>query len=386
MLVLFAHLAGTRGFPLRARLVDDADPGALGVRVFFVISGFLISRILFEELAATGRLRLARFYFRRTLRIFPPYYVFLAVVAAMMAIGLVQLPARDMLAAVTYAANYFPDRTWKLSHTWSLAVEEHFYLVWPAVLALLGRRRGLATAAGFILLAPVLRIAYWLLAPSLEVAVRSETIADAVAVGCVLAGTREWLHARHWYRRLLASRAMLALPIVIVAAHALEFWPPLDFAVGYTIANLGIALVVDRVVTHSHDRVGRVLNSRVMVGIGLMSYSIYLWQELFLDRFCSRVACTFPLNLGVVLLAAVGSYFLVERPALALRNWLEPRLLRRDPSAPRRREAAPTAATSRSTDSPSLGPALPATALLVTSVARGARATPATDGKPIPST
>jgi peptidoglycan/LPS O-acetylase OafA/YrhL len=332
ILVVFSHLAGTRGFPLPARLVDEIDPGALGVRVFFVISGFLISRILFDELATTGRVRLGRFYFRRTLRIFPPYYVFLAAVVAMMGVGLLQIPARDVLAAVTYTANYFPERTWKLSHTWSLAVEEHFYLVWPAVLALLGRRRGLIIAAGFVALAPGLRVVYWLFAPSLEIPVRSETIADAVAIGCLLAGLRESLHARDWYRRLLASPAMVAVPLAAVVAHGLEFWRPLDFVLGYTIANIGIALAIDRVVTHPHDRVGRVLNSRVMVAIGLISYSIYLWQELFLDRYCSRTACAFPYNLGVTLLAALASYCVVERPSLALRKWLEPRVFRRRPA------------------------------------------------------
>ena len=326
ILVLFSHLAGTRGFPFSAGLVYVLDPGALGVRVFFVISGFLISRILFDELAATGRLRLVRFYFRRTLRIFPPYYVLLAALGALMLAGIVQLPARDLLAAGTYTANYFPDRNWRITHTWSLAVEEHFYLVWPAVVALVGRRRGLVIAAAFVTVALLLRVAYGLLAPALEVEVRSETIADAVAVGCLLAGAREQLHARSWYRALLRSRVVLMLPLVIMAAHALKVWPLFHAVVGYTVVNLSIALVIDRVVTHPHDRVGRLLNSRLMVGIGVMSYSIYLWQQLALDRYCGRTVCMFPMNLVVTMVAALGSYFVIERPSLALRKWLEPRL------------------------------------------------------------
>jgi peptidoglycan/LPS O-acetylase OafA/YrhL len=332
-LVVFSHLAGNRGFPLPARLLDQLDPGGLGVRVFFVISGFLISRILFDELAATGRVQLARFYVRRTLRIFPPYYAVLAALAVLMAVGIVQLPARDLLAAATYTANYFPERAWKVSHTWSLAVEEHVYLVWPALLACLGRGRGLVVAAVFAIAAPLLRVAYGLFAPGLEIPVRSETIADAIAVGCLLAGARESLHARAWYRRLLGSRAVLALPLVIVAAHELQPWPLLELAVGYSVVNLGIALLIDRVVTHPHGPIGRVLNSRVMVGVGVMSYSIYLWQELVLDRYCTRAVCAFPLNLGVVVLAALGSYLVIERPSLTLRKWLEPRLFRQAEAA-----------------------------------------------------
>jgi peptidoglycan/LPS O-acetylase OafA/YrhL len=273
--------------------------------------------------------QLSRFCFRRTLRIFPPSYAFLGGLAVLTAVGTVQLPARDLLAAATYTANYFPERAWKVSHTWSLAVEEHVYLVWPALLAFLGQRRRLAVAVGFAVAAPLLRVAYGLFAPGLEIPVRSETIADAIAVGCLLAGAREFLHARAWYRRALGSRAVLALPLVIVAAHELQAWPLLELAVGYSVVNLGIALVIDRVVTHPHGRIGRVLNSRLLVTVGVMSYSIYLWQELVLDRYCTRSVCAFPLNLGVTVAAALGSYLVIERPSVALRKWLEPRLFRR---------------------------------------------------------
>jgi peptidoglycan/LPS O-acetylase OafA/YrhL len=199
-------------------------------------------------------------------------------------------------------------------------------------------------------------VAYWFFAPSLEIPVRSETIADAIAIGCLLAGGRDWLHARDWYRRLLASPAMLAVPLVIVAAHGLEFRRPLDFAVGYTIVNIGIALTIDRVVTHPEDRVGRVLNSSVMVGIGLVSYSIYLWQELFLDRYCSRAACSVPLNLAITLVAALASYFVVERPSLGLRKWLEPRVFRRRSPASTTLVTTHPSASASATVSPTSAP------------------------------
>src|SRR4051812_29751210 len=90
-LVLFSHLAGTRGFPVSAAAANPWALGSFGVTVFFVISGFLITGLLLDELRRTERIRLGRFYFRRTLRIFPPYFTLLLVLAAANAAGMIVL-------------------------------------------------------------------------------------------------------------------------------------------------------------------------------------------------------------------------------------------------------------------------------------------------------
>ena len=333
-LVVLSHLAGTRAFPVSARLIDELDAGALGVRVFFVISGFLISLILFDELGGAGRIRLARFYFRRTLRIFPPYYALLLLLAGLAAAGRIFLAPGDLLHAVLYTSNYNPGRSWRVSHTWSLAVEEQFYLVWPALLIWLGRRRGLAVAAAFVIAAPLLRVSLWMLDTAMEPAIRvhSETIADAIAVGCLLAGFRALLHRLAWYRALLASPAVFfAVPVVLVA-HELGSYPLLDVGFGYTVVNVGCAIIVDRVVTYPGGWVGRILNCPPLVLAGVLSYSIYLWQQIFLARGCGQAICAFPVNILATIALAVGSYLLIERPSLALRRRLEGRLFgeRRD--------------------------------------------------------
>ena len=192
------------------------------VGVFFVISGFLISRILFEELAVTGGVALARFYFRRTLRIFPPYYAFLASLAVLTLVGLVQLPSGTCSPPPPTPQTISPrapGRSRTRGHSrWrstSISCGPRSSRVWDD-------GAGLVLAAAFVAAAPALRGAYGLLAPSFEIPVRTETIADAVAMGCLLAGARAHLHAFAWYRRVLASRAVLALPLVIAACNELK--------------------------------------------------------------------------------------------------------------------------------------------------------------------
>ena len=116
------------------------DTGNLGVRVFFVISGFLITSVLLAEYARSGTIALRRFYVRRAFRIMPVFYVFLAVMAIGGALGLLEAPLSSVLLAGTYTGDY-THLSWSVGHTWSLAVEEQFYLLWPGHIVLLGLRR-----------------------------------------------------------------------------------------------------------------------------------------------------------------------------------------------------------------------------------------------------
>jgi peptidoglycan/LPS O-acetylase OafA/YrhL len=115
--------------------------GALGVNVFFVISGFLITHLMLGELDATGWLSLKNFYIRRAFRIFPAYYAYLAVVGVLSLAHFYPVDWKSLLGAATYTLDYFPmPLPWILAHSWSLCAEEHFYLLWPACIALVPRR------------------------------------------------------------------------------------------------------------------------------------------------------------------------------------------------------------------------------------------------------
>ena len=119
------------------------DHGRLGVQIFFVISGFLITSLLLREKESTGSISLKLFYARRTLRIFPAFYLFFITIAVLSYLRLIELPRYDLLHAATYTMNYSGNGTWWMGHLWSLSVEEQFYFVWPSLMFLIGTRNAL---------------------------------------------------------------------------------------------------------------------------------------------------------------------------------------------------------------------------------------------------
>lgn len=319
-LVLAGHLSGVgqSWFPFRTGKLGD-----LGVRVFFVLSGYLITSLLLGELSRTGTISLPMFYFRRTLRIFPAYYVFVLVVVVAAGLGALVLLPGDVTSAVTYTSNFHIERSWWLGHTWSLAVEEQFYLLWPMTVLWAGRRRAALVAAAVLVVAPASRVLITGFVPSWRLGVGEffPTIADALATGCLLAffGDRLWQDER--FRRVLRSPLALgALLVAIVTLNRLQ--PVLRFSLplGESLLNLAIALVIGRCMWLP----GRLLNSRPLVWLGQLSYSVYLWQQLFLRH--GEEALGFPWNLAAVTVAAGASYYLVESPCLRLRDRLEWRL------------------------------------------------------------
>jgi peptidoglycan/LPS O-acetylase OafA/YrhL len=346
-LVLIGHLAGTPWFPLSRDVGSFWNFGDFGVRVFFVISGFLITGLLLDEIAKAGRIRLGRFYFRRTLRIFPPYYAYLFVMFGAAALGFVQLAPYDAAYSLSYTSNYYTERSWFVGHTWSLSVEEQFYLLWPATLILAGVRRGVWIAGAVVLLAPVIRLLEWNLMPAVGAGIghRFETIADAIAIGCVLAGTREFLHRQPLYMKALASPLFVVVPIAAVAGAITHDHPQVWFGPGMTLTNICLALVIDWCVTFHDGRIGRVLNAAPLVFVGWISYSLYLWQQPFLHRTSTSEIAAFPVNLLLAVICALASYFLIERPSLTLRRALEVRWFKTMPPSRIAKQPAHVVAT-----------------------------------------
>jgi peptidoglycan/LPS O-acetylase OafA/YrhL len=335
-LVIFSHLAGTRGFPVSAAAANPWSLGGFGVTVFFVISGFLITGLLLEELARSDRIRLGRFYFRRTLRIFPPYFTLIAALLVADGLGWISLNPRDALHAATYTSNYHDARSWFVGHTWSLSVEEQFYLLWPAVLVLARSRRAVFIAAAAVLIVPFIRVAEWELFRSAGhgVGYRFETIADSIAAGCVLACVRPALHQSPRYMRLLRSPAFILIPVAALAGNWMHDHPLVSFGLGLSVMNVCLALCLDWCVTFPDGRIGRVLNAAPLVFVGWISYSLYLWQQPFLDRESAAVTAQFPYNIALTVVAALASYYVVERPSLQLRKRIEARRRRPVPAPP----------------------------------------------------
>jgi peptidoglycan/LPS O-acetylase OafA/YrhL len=304
--------------------------------VFFVISGFLITGLLLEELRRTDTVRLGRFYFRRTLRIFPPYFALLGALLVADWLGAIVLNPGDLLHGATYTSNYHDARSWYVGHTWSLSVEEQFYLLWPAVLLFARTRRGLFIAAATILVVPIVRVAEWELMrwAGHGVGYRFETIADAIAAGCVLACARTRLHRLPLYMRFLSSPAFAIVPVLAIAANLTHDHPLVAFGAAVTVINICLALCIDWCVTFHDGRIGRVLNAAPLVFVGWISYSLYLWQQPFLNRDSSAPTAQFPLNIILTCALALASYYVIERPSLQLRKRLEGRKRQPTPAPP----------------------------------------------------
>ena len=329
-LVLVEHLPSCAGFPMtvdQAQLWRLSHIGRLGVRVFFVISGYLISTLLFRELEKSGKIDLVKFYFRRTLRIFPAYFVLVAVVAVLAAAGIIQLLPGDLFHAVTYTMNYHAPRAWWLGHAWSLAVEEQFYLLWPAVLLLFGRQRGLQGALLVVIALPFLRFgSHRYLGHDPLMGESFHTVADSIATGCLLAGFRDLLQRNPTWVAIRDSRAFFLVPFAVVAVHiAGQEHTGLRTLITYSAQNIGIAACLDWVLAKPRSAVGRFLELRPMVWVGAISYSLYLFQQLFLNCRAGGIAPPFPVNVALAFAAATVSYYLIERPALAMRERLEQR-------------------------------------------------------------
>ncbi len=314
-----------------------AGNGELGVYIFFVISGFLITSLLLKEEQKTGRIQIGPFYVRRAFRIWPALYTYLLVVVALRATHLLYTTWKDILCGVFFVENYNPyfpggsnPQYWFVGHLWSLSVEEQFYLLWP--LALVGLKPGGARrlALGIILASPFVRVLEYALVPGSRafIPIMFHTRADSLMFGCLAAllyGSPRFqsLLQRAYARRLPLVAAVLIFGIAPVIEARLRGAYALP--IGLTLDGLGIALILLWVIQNPDTPVGRLLNARPVVHLGLISYSLYLWQQVFLAAVPGAFRVPFPLNLLGAFVAAELSFFLVEQPFLRLRKRLAAR-------------------------------------------------------------
>ena len=307
----------------RYRWLQPLRNGSLGVTCFFVISGLLITKLLLAELDRNTRIDLLAFYLRRAFRIFPPFYLYLLAVLLLGLFSSVPFGWKSFFYAATYLKNYFPHPTVLfLSHTWSLALEEQFYLLWPACLFFVRPRTCLRIAAIAILASPLLRVLTYALVPSMRdhINYMLHTRLDAIMVGAFLALAG---HQRVFVKPLeaLAKPIWLfpaALYFLVQPALTNRFAGAFTLPVGFSLDALACGLVIHSATTLPTSALGRFLNLRALRHLGIISYSLYLWQQLFTGPHALR----FPLNLVPVFVAAEASYWLLERPSLTLRNRL----------------------------------------------------------------
>ena len=314
-LVLFSHQSGSLGYG--RDVMSIAGPiGNLGVRFFFVISGFLVTHLLLFEFEKTGRIDIVKFWRRRAFRLMPAALLFMACVYLAAALGHVQLQSpRDYLFPLTFTMNYYPGRGWYWVHLWSLSAQIQFYLVWPVLMLLAGKRHLLHLSLAAIVLIPLVRVAAFLFLPVWYTQGHSlETILDIFATGSLVAILRQPAGESKGYRHFLASPAIPALVILLLAMNSLSQFAKVKMLL-ITPMNLAVAILVDRSTRITGDWWGKLLASRPLVFLGAISYSVYIWQQPLVNV---GTTIPFPLGLALALLAATASYYAIERPSTKL--------------------------------------------------------------------
>ena len=335
---VFAVILGHSDVPY-LRYVPFLRNGGEGVAVFFVLSGFLITHLLLKELNRFGDIDLKQFYFRRTFRIFPPFYVFLAAVAILAGFHRVAASPAALLAAATYTWNYVPIPTnWILGHCWSLSLEEQFYLLWPASMAFFSKRTNLRLCAAVILLSPASRVVTYFAWPAMRthLDMMLHTHLDTIMTGCLLSLVLDRKLVPGLIRRAMDWRAPAAALLFLMAIETpvtLRASSAYRLIAGYSLENLAIAVIVVYSVFQYSSPLGRLLNLRPVRHLGMISYSLYLWQQFYTGPYTRW----FPLNVLLIVATAELSYWLVEKPSFLLRDVLGRRLFgaRRAALAPR---------------------------------------------------
>lgn len=338
--VILGHAYNT--VPYKTALTDAlfsvVGNGHLGVLIFFVISGYLITYLLKKELERSETISLKKFYFRRTLRIFPAFYSYIVTLSLLVVAGLLTIPKGFLLSAALYVWNYSglwlsgsEDGSWFLGHFWSLALEEQFYLLWPITLLLAGKRRAGMIATLIILCMPPVRVISYALWPGARgtLTMMFHTAIDPLMVGCILAlwegATKFEAVVKHLFKlRLPLISTVFCLFISPILSHL--FRGAYNITIGMTVEGLSAGLVMLWLIRHADSKVGKAFNNPRITYVGILSYSIYLWQQLFLTPFNSTFLGIFPLNIIACFMAALVSYHLIESPALKFRQWCERRL------------------------------------------------------------
>ena len=308
--------------------------GPNGVSVFFAVSGFLICTRLLEEEQLSGSFSLKGFYVRRVCRILPAAFAYLAIIGVIGMLGIITVTPLEWASCFLFFRNYLsylwihPGWGGYTIHYWSLAVEEHFYLLWPALLAFSGRVRARYVAAA---LAGSVALWRWWDSrhlwmdrhlPGLMFGSRTDVRLDGLLLGCLAALILAEPRWRDWFVRHFTTgiwwigAVVYALFSVLLRKHTYSIWE-----------SMLLAALVAGTVVHPEGVLGRCLENRALKWIGRLSYSLYLWQQLFLipeAKYPFSLLQRFPINLVLLFLTAVLSYELLERPMIRLGHRLAP--------------------------------------------------------------
>lgn len=295
--------------PVQSATLDLFRPlGALGVHMFFALSGFLITFRLIEEFDQRGRIDLAGFYRRRARRIVPPAVIYLSLLALLgPALHVLPSTLREISGALFFYRNVYqpalPD-AWYTAHFWTLSLEEQFYLFWPSVLVFCGpaRRRTIWIALGMVAACALWRIYVQRTNPSANI-YRPDLIADHLLWGCLFG--MSW---RRLQQDVSFSVRKWAGITGIPAATLLLYWQPPFWQPFFAfLVSLGFIFSAEA----AQDWAARI---GPLITMGKASYDCYIWQSLFLPLPLAGLALpvwqSVPWNYAGIVIVTSASYLL----------------------------------------------------------------------------
>ncbi len=320
--VVGSHLNESRG---------SWSVGHFGVTSFFVISGFLITLLLLRERRNRSKISLTAFYRRRALRIIPAYVFLLLVTGAIAALGAIPISRLTWITVLTYTSCFATlSISSLLAHTWSLSVEEHFYVIWPALYAWAGTKPSAIILCLYVVSAPLIRYSLlWSGNRALDINYSSIVQMSSIATGCLIAffvtGSGP-LRSRTFAARHPAWLAVFGFSLLLASMGAFGAPSVLREVLSDPVRALSFGCIMLGVLySDGTNLVRRVLQSRVMKLLGILSYSVYLWQQLF-TRQERLIPGGFTTALCLIFLAALMSYHFIEKPFLRWKERLSARM------------------------------------------------------------
>jgi peptidoglycan/LPS O-acetylase OafA/YrhL len=335
-LVLLAHCVYATGFPENLQPgLDWFGLGDLGVRFFFVISGFLITWLLLQEQEKHAAISLKNFYIRRALRILPVYFLYLFILGFLTRYS---QSTSAWLANLTFTTNFFWS-PFPTAHLWSLGVEEQFYLLWPWFLVMAFNQKESGSKLLRLLLVPLVAAPFvrmmdckqWYPQPLHHLFQNGSFFerSDSLAYGCVAAvllthwrGLVELVYNKNPRRLACGGMVLLLAPAILRALHFPSRFQAASFS---SMQAFGFSLLLLQSLLYPHRGFYRFLNWKWVSHLGVLSYSIYIWQQMFCgtgetmfgvkDAWWTR----FPIWIAAALVVAHASYYLFEKPFFKLR-------------------------------------------------------------------
>lgn len=321
-LVLISHSRFSNGFPFQNSEMLLSNVGSLGVTVFFVISGFLITYLLLTEEAERKEINLKYFYIRRVLRIFPVYFLYCIFVFALKNHESIVITTNNFIHIVSFTTNFDKHIFSTFQHFWSLSVEEQFYLIWPISIVLFRKNLKVVIIA-FLLLSSIFRITAYKF-PHWEISNLNSFFdySDSIfigALGGILFFENKQPYFLRFFKSYFSQIALIGVIILLRYSQGMGKLGYITIPFGNTIISFCILYIIFNYIIISEGSIFKFLNNKIIIHIGVLSYSIYIWQQFFLYGQTGFYRI-FPYNHLIVYSVALCSYYFWELPFLKLKK------------------------------------------------------------------